>query len=141
MGRTLKVQDRNTGRVLCLKEIKPEIDKRNLVQECRALARLTHPRLVRLLNFDSDAENPYLIMEYVDGVTLADYLHDHGRLPERSVIRLAEQLFEAIAYAHSQELIHRDLKPGNIMLKTPAEDLAPVILDLRLAIVDRRDHR
>src|SRR2546427_6649927 len=52
MGRTLKVQDRNTGRVLCLKEIKPEIDKRNLVQECRALARLTHPRLVRLLNFD-----------------------------------------------------------------------------------------
>ena len=142
MGRTLKVRDRNTGRILCLKELKPDVDRRILMQECRALARTSHPGLIQILNFDLDAQPPYYLMEYIEGVTLARYLRQQGRLSEPSVLPVAERLFEAVTCIHSQALIHRDLKPGNIMLKHPLEaGLHPVILDFGLAIVDLRDHR
>ncbi len=141
MGETHLALDRATGKPVCVKALLPTINSRALLQECRALAKLDHPHLVRLLNFDTQAEAPYLVVEFVQGVTLADYLRHQGALTEPVVIDLGLRLFDALAYAHEREVLHCDLKPGNILLEHNGAELLPRVVDFGLAVVDRRDDR
>ena len=138
VGRTMKVEDINSGRVCCLKELLPTIDWRPLQQECRALARLTHPNVVRLLDFDTHAIPAYLVTEYIEGATLSEQLHKQGAMSEKEVVGIAQSLVEAVAYLHTQDVIHRDLKPQNIMLRG-TRGIDPVIIDFGLAIIDFLD--
>jgi tetratricopeptide (TPR) repeat protein len=91
------------------------------MQEARAVARLQHPHLVQLYEFGEAASaggtesRPYLVLEYVSGGSLASLLRG-SRLPPREAARLVETLAEAIHYAHQQGVVHRDLKPGNVLL-------------------------
>lgn len=96
-------------------------------QEARLLARLSHPGLVTVYDAGIDATvadepKPYLVMELVRGPTLADRLRD-GPLPAPEVAALAGQLASALAHIHRRDVVHRDVKPANIMLRT--DDAAP----------------
>lgn len=97
----------------------PENSDERSQREWRTLHRLHHPNIVRLVDFhqSTDPELPsYLVMERVEGETLDEYLRRTGRLPVPQARELLFQLLEALTYAHQNGVIHRDLKPGNLML-------------------------
>jgi serine/threonine protein kinase len=83
--------------------------------EARTLARLNHPNLVTVLDAGTAEEQPYLVMELIDGPTLADCCRGTA-LDDARVTSLGAQLADALAYAHAAGVVHRDVKPGNVML-------------------------
>jgi eukaryotic-like serine/threonine-protein kinase len=85
-------------------------------REARAAARLSHPNIVAVFDSGSDADQPYLVMEYVPGQSLAQVLHRQGRLTPRRAVELAIQVCAALAAAHAQGLVHRDIKPANVLV-------------------------
>ncbi len=141
MSETYQAEDTNSGALVCIKRLHSSFNQRSIMQECRALARLSHPYIVHLLDFDTMSEYPYLVMEYVEGTTLDAFVRRTGALPEANALLVGLRVFKALAYAHSQDVIHRDLKPSNVIIAAPEEDLIPKVLDFGLAIVSRRDDR
>ena len=97
-------------------------------QEARSVARLRHPNILEIFDFGYDDELAYLVLELVEGGTLADRV-GHP-MPLREAVQLLEQLGGALDYAHSQGILHRDIKPSNILLH---RDGTPVLADFGLA--------
>src|ERR1044071_715500 len=89
-------------------------------REAKVVAGLRHPNIVQVFDFDTIDGHPYIVMEYLRGPTLANYLRAlHNRdelIPSHQVARLLKGLTASLDYAHSQGVIHRDIKPGNIIL-------------------------
>jgi serine/threonine-protein kinase len=84
-------------------------------REARATARLNHPNCVALVDFGIEDGAPFLVMELVEGQTLADVL-DHGALPPARAVRIALQVLAGLSHAHERGILHRDLKPANVMI-------------------------
>lgn len=84
-------------------------------REARSVGRLLHPNILGLIDFDVDGEMYYMVMEYIPGGTLRSYLNTQQRLPIEEALRITAQLADALSYAHQQGMIHRDIKPGNVM--------------------------
>lgn len=113
-------------------------------REARVVAALRHPNIVQIFDFDTADGHPYIVMEYVRGPSLAAYLrklHENNeRMQPPHVARLLSKLASALDYAHEQGVIHRDIKPGNILLHTRAggsrtmftEQIEPIITDFGL---------
>jgi len=115
-------------------------------REAQVIAMLRHPNIVQVFDFDSYENQPYLIMEYVAGATLAAYLRElHNklqRLNPAQITRLLTKLASALQYAHDNNVIHRDIKPANILLtsrtspveagKPLPDDVEPIITDFGL---------
>jgi len=103
-------------------------------REARAIAKLDHPNIVRLHSFNFDLAAPYIVMENVEGITLAELIETNGPLEVEQVIRLTEQLCSALQYAHQNGVIHRDLKPSNIIIEHfDARHVQAKILDFGIA--------
>jgi eukaryotic-like serine/threonine-protein kinase len=85
-------------------------------REAQAAARLNHPNIVNVYDTGVDGDTNYIVMEYVEGRTLAEYLASGGRLAPTRAAGIAEKVAEALAAAHAQGVIHRDIKPANIMV-------------------------
>jgi tRNA A-37 threonylcarbamoyl transferase component Bud32 len=85
-------------------------------REARSAARLSHPNVVAVFDSGSDADQHYLVMEYVAGQNLAELLARQGRLAPRRAAELAVQVCAALAAAHAQGLVHRDVKPANVLV-------------------------
>lgn len=101
-----------------------------LRRERQLLAQLEHPHIARLLDGGTTADGqPYLVMEYVDGVPLTDWLATH-QPPLEQRLRLFRQLCAAVHYAHQNLIVHRDLKPANILVRA---DDTPALLDFGIA--------
>ena len=90
--------------------------RRRFVREARLAARLSHPNVVRIFDVGEDQGRPFIAMEYVEGETLAELLARRGRLPPAEVARLGVQVCAALAAAHAAGLVHRDVKPQNLIL-------------------------
>lgn len=103
-------------------------------REARAIAKLDHPNIVRLHSFNFDLSSPYIVMENVEGITLANLIEANGPMDIDRVVRLAEQLCSALQYAHENGVIHRDLKPSNIIIeRLDACQVQVKILDFGIA--------
>jgi len=99
-------------------------------RERQILADLSHPHIARLLDGGTTADGqPYLVMEYVDGVPLNEYVRAHD-LPLRERLQLLQKVCSAVQYAHQRLVIHRDLKPANVLVRSDGE---PVLLDFGIA--------
>ena len=116
---------------------------RQLKDEALVAMKLTHPNIVTLRAFEENGGNPFLVMDYVDGQTLDDYLAEQcgttgttgtspvtPGIPEADVIRILRPIAAALDYAHEQGVVHRDVKPANVLIR---KDGHPFILDFGIA--------
>jgi serine/threonine protein kinase len=106
-------------------------------QECRALSRLSHPGIVRLIETGSAAGLTYLVMEFIDGLPLDAWLAEARRSPQRC-IGLVRGMLDALAHAHDAGVVHRDLKPRNVVVAT---DGTPRLVDFGVARLTADDGR
>ena len=101
-------------------------------QEARTIARLIHPHIVRVLDFGVEGTTPFLVMDYAPGDTLRQ-LHPKGsRLPLETVVSYVKQVAAALHYAHEQKVIHRDVKPENMLIGRHGEVL---LSDFGIALI------
>jgi serine/threonine-protein kinase len=103
---------------------------RRLLQEARAAARLGHPAIVRVFDLgEASSGNPFLVMELLQGESLADRLVQNGRLSGVEAVRVLLPIADALRVAHAQGIVHRDLKPDNVFLTRSDDTLQPKLLD------------
>jgi len=126
MGGVYRAWDMRLDVVVALKEMIPQpgLDLQTLAQlrqqfqqEAMVLARLHHSHLVRVTDFFEEGDNVYLVMDFVEGENLAQRIVREGSIPEGQVLEWADQLLDALAYCHAQGVIHRDLKPQNVIIR------------------------
>lgn len=87
-------------------------------REAQSAASLSHPNIVSVYDVGEDGNFHYIVMEYIEGVSLKDYITSTSPLPVNQAVEFAIKISNAIGYAHSKGLIHRDIKPQNILLTT-----------------------
>src|SRR5271155_1287920 len=120
MGEVYRALDLRLDRAVAIKVLashlssSPEL-KQRMEREARAISALNHPQICHLYDIGSQDGTDYLVMEFLEGETLAERLRKGG-LPLPEVLKIAISIAEALTAAHRQGIVHRDLKPGNIML-------------------------
>ena len=138
MGSVYRAWDVRLKVPVALKELRPQPGlnaemlsglREQFEQEASVLARLIHPNLVRVTDYFEEGGNAYLVMDFVDGRSLADVIIKDGAQSEAKTAEWTRQLLEALAYCHAQGVVHRDIKPQNIVLKP---DGAVVLVDFGL---------
>jgi eukaryotic-like serine/threonine-protein kinase len=126
MGTVYKGRHRVRGETVAVKVVPPHIASnpvylRRFEQEYNAARMLDHPNIVRAIDFGREAGTPFLVMEYVEGESLGQRLDRVQRLSEADAIRIASQIAMGLDCAHAMGLVHRDVKPDNIMLTAEGE--------------------
>jgi serine/threonine protein kinase/WD40 repeat protein len=122
MGLVLKARDAKLQRVVAVKLLNPQLAvsgtaRKRFVREARAAAAVRDEHVVGIYAVSEEAPVPYLVMEYVGGITLEEQLRRSGSLEVMQVLRIGMQAAAGLAAAHTQGLIHRDIKPSNILLE------------------------
>jgi len=121
MGTVFRARQISTGRPVALKVLRPSLSRNpryvdRLRREAEISMRLEHPHLVRGIGFGEEGGYHYLAMEFVEGKSLKELLATWGRFPEEQVVEMGRQIADALGYAHAQGVVHRDVKPGNILV-------------------------
>ncbi|HTJ84113.1 MAG TPA: serine/threonine-protein kinase, partial [Polyangiaceae bacterium] len=149
MGTVLRVRHATLGRKFALKVLRREIvvdppSVERFLQEAKIMASIRHPNLVEVTDFGEltradvpalgNFKQPFFVMELLEGETLADLLRRGGPLDARTAARIFKDVADALAAAHDQGVVHRDLKPDNIFLASAgAAHPTPKILDFGVA--------
>lgn len=126
MGVVLKGYDRQLQRVVAIKLMANQLalcekSQRRFEREAILAASINHPNVVTIHGVESHRGIPFIVMEYVEGKSLQQVLAERGRLATSQIIRLTAQIASGLAAAHARGIIHRDIKPGNIMLEDGIE--------------------
>ena len=126
MGIVLKARDPGLSRVVALKILPPALAANALararfIREARAAAAVVHEHVVPIYAVDECAGLPYIVMQFIQGRTLSERIRATAPLPVEEILRIGAQTAAGLAAAHSQGLIHRDVKPGNILLENGVE--------------------
>jgi eukaryotic-like serine/threonine-protein kinase len=121
MGTVYKARHRATGRIVAIKVLAPTTARnptllKRFQQEFEAAKVLDHPNVVRALEYYGNVADPFLVMEFVDGESLGQRMERSGAVPEAEAIKIIAQVCEGLQRAHKQGLVHRDVKPDNILV-------------------------
>ena len=121
MAVVFEANDMLMRRNVAVKMLKDEINNDNqsvkrFINESKAVAMLSHPNIVNIYDVSVKDDRKYIVMELVDGITLKNYILKKGVLSFHEVINITEQILMALEHAHSKGIVHRDIKPQNIMM-------------------------
>jgi serine/threonine protein kinase len=120
MSEVFEGYDRNLGRRVAVKLLKADVAdpraRERFEHEARAAASFTHPNAVSVYDVGEVGTRPYIVMELVEGPNLAGVLSGTGPLPVREAVRITDQVLAALGAAHARGLVHRDVKPGNVLV-------------------------
>jgi serine/threonine protein kinase len=141
MGVVLKGFDEKLHRVVAIKVLAAELAvsgtaRQRFTREARAAAAVSHEHVVTIHAVEEEHRPPYLVMEFVDGVSLQAKLDKEGRLGLNEILRIGLQTAEGLAAAHRQGLVHRDIKPANILLEDSIERVKLTDFGLARAVDD-----
>ncbi|MBX9573637.1 MAG: serine/threonine protein kinase [Candidatus Obscuribacterales bacterium] len=133
MSEVYKARHIVTGKIVAVKILhqklaKEENTSKRLKQEAQAAGALTHSSILSVHDFGVDsAGTPFLVMDFLDGVSLSDILKKEGPLPLDRFLTIIQQVASALAHAQQQNVVHRDLKPSNIMILKEGKDRAKIV--------------
>jgi tetratricopeptide (TPR) repeat protein len=121
MGMVYEGTDRSLGRRVAIKKMRDELrlnarERDRFIIEAKTVASLHHPNIVDIYAIAEEGEDVYLVFEYVDGKTVHDLVQLKGRLDPAESVRVTQAMGEALTYAHAHGVIHRDMKPSNVMV-------------------------
>jgi len=122
MGWVFRAYDTELNRTVAVKILAMHLiaigtARERFVREARAVASLSHPHIVPMYDIVTDGEVPALVMQFIAGETLQRRISQRGPMPLEDVLQIGIQLADALALAHSHGLVHRDIKPGNVLLE------------------------
>ena len=140
-GIVLKGFQEELNRLVAVKVMAPHLAsvvaaRKRFAREARATAAIVHPNVMPILHVDSSGQFPFLVMPYVDCESLQDRLDREGSLPILDVLRISLQVARGLAAAHAQGLVHRDVKPANILLERGVERVMLTDFGLARAVDD-----
>ncbi|MBI2408385.1 MAG: protein kinase [Gemmatimonadetes bacterium] len=136
MGIVFKARDRRLKRAVAVKLLPPELAFRSeirsrFLREAETAAQLSHPNIVPIYAVDEKGGLVFFVMGFIDGDNLAKRIHDRGPMPPDDVRRILRDVADALAYAHANKVVHRDIKPDNILLD--AQSQRPMVTDFGIA--------
>lgn len=145
MSTVYRAEDEILQRSVAIKVLHPflsnnEVMIKRFLQEGRAISQLNHPHIVRVHEFGivDDAQQPYIVMDCVQGESLQQYIRSRGRLSTDEAVLILRQLATALGHAHARGVLHRDLKPSNVMIAAGDDGKpAATIVDFGIAKVTR----
>ena len=140
MGVVLKARDAKLNRVVAIKVLAPELAsnptaRKRFQREAQAAAAVVHQHVVTIHAVDED-RLPYLVMEYIDGQSLQEKIDREGHLKLIEILRIGQQVAAGLAAAHAHGLMHRDVKPANILLENGVERVRITDFGLARAVDD-----
>lgn len=138
MAKVYRAHDPDIGRTVAIKVLKPEFASdpeigARFLREARAAGALSHPNIATIYDVGETQGVPYIAMELIDGLPLDELLGTHGRMAYERVLAIGRQLASALGYAHANGVVHRDVKPSNIILS--ADGATAKLLDFGVARV------
>jgi serine/threonine-protein kinase len=136
MGVVYRAKDRRLKRIVAIKVLPPELAfrseiKTRFLREAETAAQLNHPNIVDIYAVDEMENIVFFVMAYITGDNLAKRLHDHGALSVDETRRTMRDVADALAYAHERGVVHRDIKPDNILID--AQSGRPMVTDFGIA--------
>lgn len=126
MGVIYRARDRSLGRIVALKVLREDLRSQSKLvarfrREAQAAALLNHPNIVQIYAVGTDDDIPYIAMEFIDGKPLSSVMQQEGPLHWDRALDIAEQVAQALACAHAAQVIHRDIKPPNILINADGQ--------------------
>src|ERR687898_2747180 len=126
MSSVFKAHDRLLDRQIAIKILHPHFTEdeeyvERFRREARAVAQLSHPNIVTVIDRGEDEQRQFIVFEYIEGENLKELLERTGRLPIRRALELTIEVGRALAFAHQAGLVHRDVKPQNVLLNGEGE--------------------
>jgi serine/threonine protein kinase len=134
LGVVYKALDMRLQRMVALKVLSHDFDaesQQRFMNEARIAHSLDHPNIVRTFDFEQDANRAYVIVDYVEGSNLREFIAERGPIDTQSAIEIIQQAGRGLEYLHQHGIIHRDVKPSNILI---SNDGSVLLTDLGLAI-------
>ena len=121
MAVVYRALDNRLNRLVAVKIMRPELAKNDKFRvrfqtESRAIAKLSHPNIVGVYDVSHTDNIEYIVMELVEGITLKQYMNEHGPLDAATALSFSTQIAKALSHAHSKGIVHRDIKPQNILV-------------------------
>ena len=141
MGLVFKAFDVSLHREVAIKVMHPalaavEHNRRRFLREARIAAGINHPNVVAIYAVDEQQGMPYLVMEFVPGITLAERIHRGPPFTQDDLVRIGTQIAAGLAAAHDRGIVHRDIKPANILLVDGREQVKLTDFGLAVGVVD-----
>lgn len=141
MADVYKAMDIMENRVVAVKVLKSEFSEneeflRRFRNESKAIAVLSHPNIVKIFDVGYENDMQYIVMEHIDGITLKEYIEQQGLLKWRDCVHFTIQILRALQLAHDRGIVHRDIKPQNVMLMS---DGSIKVMDFGIATFSRQN--
>ena len=143
MANVYKAEDVLEERIVAVKILRDEFNLneefvRRFKNESKAIALLSHPNIVKVYDVSFSDKIHYIVMEYIDGITLKEYIDQQKALSWKEAVHFTVQILRALQHAHEKGIVHRDIKPQNIML---LPDGTIKVMDFGIARFARNDSR